>query len=225
VIALCFIFRSEIDRTAASSTHIIKMITVSPSEFGKFVAENAGKYPYNQIFKTRQKFHVKWLLTRKENRGFIPRNKANYTAIPSSCIDEGLVQYLIITKQVLPIPPVMERIMDWMYCWGRAIDGHWYNKVVDWLHFLVVNKIHLSDNIVLRDCVEYRVRSMIRTMHTNLQQHLCNMLIVEWRHYFNNEYANGHVDFFKLSVRSMGFVQARIPSLVVGSYLPVLPLS
>jgi hypothetical protein len=145
------------------------MVLLSPPEFQYFLAHYASKYPYREISKTRRRFHVKWIITNKPTfGGNIPRNIGCYNAIPSKALDDDLVQYLIVHKKAQPATPLMCSILDWMHCWGRGIDVNWHSQIVDWLHFLLYHGIHLSDKLVLRDCVEYRMRKMISQRGLNV---------------------------------------------------------
>jgi hypothetical protein len=97
------------------------MLLVSPPEFNYFMEKFASKYPYYEISKTRRRFHMKWIITNKSIGcyrypcGGIPWNTGTHTAIPSSAIDDDLVQYMIIHRKVQPVTPVMSDILDWMY--------------------------------------------------------------------------------------------------------------
>ncbi len=148
------------------SNQLAAKMLVSPAEFSYFLATYGSKYPYCEISKTRRRFHVKWIITNKPtfgyvNRGGIPRNTGCYTAIPSYSLDDDLVQYLIVHKKAQPVPANLGVILDWMYCWGRGVDVMWYSNVVDWIHFLCHQPWHLSYKMVLKDCIEYRMRTMI----------------------------------------------------------------
>jgi hypothetical protein len=191
------------------------MTIVSPPEFSYFTAKFGSKYPYNEISKTRRRYYVKWIITNKSNwtnghhrypNGGIPRNTATHTAIPSSAIDDDLVQYLIIHKKAQPVPAKMGEILDWMYCWGRGIDVRWYSHVVDWFQFLLHNGIHLSDKMVLKDCVEYRIRTMVSTRGLELHS-----TVALWHAFFEDQYDLGVTHFYDLSVRSMQWVEGLVP--------------
>ncbi len=190
--------------------HRITMALVGPDEFKYFLQHFGSKYPYKEVTKTRRKFHVKWIITNKPTTAAIPRNQGFHTAIPSSALDDDLVQYLIVYKKAQPVPAFMSNILDWMYCWGRAIDVNWYNSVVDWLHFLLHHGIHLSDRLVLRDCVEYRMRKVahIRGLEVNSS-------INAWHNYFDGELDNGNVDYYSLAVKSIQFMNS-IPNSMAG---------
>ena len=100
--------------------------------FTLFLARYASKYQYSEVLITRRKFHVKWLTTNKPTKMFeIPRQTPTHSAIPSSTLQDDTVQYMIITKEVLPAPPVMSKVLDWMECSGQKLDQLWYHKVVN----------------------------------------------------------------------------------------------
>jgi hypothetical protein len=138
---------------------------------------------------------VKWIITNKYTTGCpaggIPPNTGRHHAIPSSALEDDLVQYLIVYKKAQPVPAVMSIILDWMHCWGRSKDVEWYNHVVDWLHFLLFHGIHLSDKLVLRDCVEYRMRKMINQRGLNV-----NQIIAEWHTFFDEQYESRRATHF-----------------------------
>jgi hypothetical protein len=185
------------------------MALISQAEFAYFLTRFASKYPYNQIFTTRRRFHVKWLITNKStfgSRNGIPRDIGNHTAIPSNSLDDEMVQYMIIHKKAQPVPPTMSIILDWMYCWGRGKDVHWYSHVVDWLHFLIYHGIHLSDRIVLRDCVEYRIRKMIHTRGLDI-----NTIIPMWHQYFDEQYEYTTKHFYDLACFSFHWFETTFP--------------
>jgi hypothetical protein len=185
------------------------MVLVSPAEFSYFLSKFGSNYPYKEISKTRRRFHVKWIITNKPifRTGAIPRNIGYYTAIPSSSLDDDLVQYLIIHKKAQPVPAVMSIILDWMYCWGRGQDVSWYSQVVDWLHFLLYHGIQLSDKLVLRDCVEYRMRKLIVERGQDL-----NTIIPLFHEYFDEEYyEKGVKDFYELALRSINWFRNSFP--------------
>jgi hypothetical protein len=147
---------------------------------------------------------VKWIITNKSMRvgftnvGGIPRNMATYNAIPSASIDDDLVQYMIVHKKAQPATPLVSIILDWMYCWGRGQDVNWFCQVVDWLHFLLYHGIHLSDKLVLRDCVEYRIRKMILERGQDV-----NTSIASWHQFFDEQYdVLGVTHFYDLAVFS-----------------------
>ena len=96
-------------------------------------------------------------------------NQGEHIAIPSSCGEDKVVQYQIVTKQALPVPPLISNILDRMYCWGRVQDQLWYYRVVDWIHFLLPSNVHISDRrIILRDCAKDRIRNMVHQTYPNM---------------------------------------------------------
>jgi hypothetical protein len=184
---------------------------VSPPEFQYFLVQFGSKYPYSEVSNTRRRFYVKWLITNKATRGFlwasIPCNTESYTAIPSNAIDDELVQYLIDHKKAQPATAVMATILDWMHCCGRGQDVHWYAHVVDWLHFLLYHGIQFSDGLVLRDCVEFRIRKLIVMNGQDM-----NTIIGFFHQFFDNQYQNGVSHFYDLAVQSIQWLKNWIPT-------------
>jgi hypothetical protein len=203
--------------------HFTTMVLVSPQEFTYFLGKFASKYPYNEILKTRRQFHVKWLITNKPTFGYpragIPRNTGTYTAIPSIAFEQDIVQYLIIHKKAQPVPAKMGEVLDWMHCWGRSVDVHWHSHIVDWFHFLLHHGIHLSDRIVLRDCVEYRMRQVIHMRGLDVHQS-----IHVWHLFFDYEYHKGDHDFRSLAIKSINFMNSIPPSPAAEFSAPVMML-
>lgn len=181
---------------------------VSGADFSAFPKANGAKCPHNQVFKTRRRFDVKWLVTNKPTCADIPGNEGTHTALPSSCLYDDVVQYLIVTKDAMPVPPEMLEILDWMHCWGRGPDVNWCAKVVDWLHLLLVSKIHLTNRMVpLRDCVEFRVRHMLREMGLERNPFLWGNMVHSWHQFFETQCDAGNTSFYDLAVASVQFVQ------------------
>jgi hypothetical protein len=196
---------------------------VTEQEYKYFLKQFGSKYSYSEVFKTRRRFHVKWVITNKPtfgygNRGGIPRNTGCYTAIPSMALDDDLVQYLIVYKKAQPVPPKMGEILDWMYCWGRGIDHHWYSHVVDWMHFLLYHKLHLSDEMVLKDCLEYRIRTMI-----NMRGLDYHSIIVQWRQFFKEQYSRGITSYHTLAVYSFHWLDTAHFNLIPTSPVHTVP--
>lgn len=188
------------------------MALIAAAQFSKFLKRYASKCPYSEVSKTRRRFYVKWIVTNKPTFGYppsgVPHNDGCYTAIPSKCLNDDLVQYLIVSKEALPVPPLMSTVLDWMHCWGRGQDIEWHHKVVDWIHLLLSQHIHVCDRLVVRDCVEFRVRHVLREAAFENNAFAWSNALAAWQVYFDDQCSLGNTGFYELADKSIQFALA-----------------
>jgi hypothetical protein len=179
-------------------------------EFHAFLIDNASKYPYNDVRLTRKKVYTKWLISNRKTRlGEVPRLLPTHHAIPSSTLDEGTVQALIVTKEMYPATAVMCEVLDWMECWGRRKDPLWYTQIVNWFYFLLSHHIQLADRTLLKDCIQYRVRHICYESIESLTATHLSSLIANWQDYFDAEYHEYSHRFFDLAVGSSKYIKIK----------------
>ena len=143
--------------------------------------------------------------------GRVMRSDFHHTvAIPSSAFDSDAVQSLIVLKEVCPVPPGMEDIVNCMCCWGRQKDSTWHNHVLDWLYFLLSHGFDFSDKSVVRDCLEYRMRIKIREELGQVHGSTAIYVIGQWYNWYGHEHDFVTKDFYDLAIGSAAFIEAVI---------------
>ena len=139
-----------------------------------------------------------------------------WDAVPSSLFDKDTMTDLIISRQALPVTPVMSAILSVMECWGRKKCTAWYHRVVDFLAFLCREKQRMSDSFIMYQCIEFRLNSLAtECFGRDLGILEYNTLLDGFRLSFEMDFFGAvgmpRTDlagiFFKLAVRSFHFIQ------------------
>jgi hypothetical protein len=177
----------------------------------KFLQANGSKFPYSDVRKTRQKFHVKWLMLYSNSRE-AAGCESHCFIVPSKAFKDSTVQRMILTKEALPLPPIMCHIARYMECWGRGVSTIWHHRVLDTLCFFMQEGMALSDEAVLHDCVEFRIRHMVVSRIDNFQGNLqlVHNILNQWNAYFSVLYKHHTQDFFQLARLSFQYVDGKI---------------
>ena len=157
---------------------------VSFTEYQVFLRAHGRRFPYNQVKKTRNSFHTKWLLL---------ANVDKYIAIPSHCIDNQTQNHLIITYQALPTTQDMDPIIEHMERWERS-DPVWHRQVIDWIAFICREGVKRDQYGLVYDCVAFKVRKAIY-QHIGCQWELTGRLFHRWSEKFCKKWRNGQRDF------------------------------
>lgn len=175
-----------------------------------FLDEHGEQYPYNEIRRTRQGLHAKWLITKCRNHGVFLQNN-NYFVMRAGTVDFRTMQDLISSKQAVPVTPTYTEIIDCMEYWGRAIDSRWYEDVV--------KRIYRSNETIERndrfhaffDCVSLRVEDILYHRLFNEDQHRYNCYF-QFRLFFETSYGPG-CSFFDIAVKSFQFIDSELVRL------------
>ena len=188
------------------------MVKVSPGVFHQFFVEhgNQNVFPYNKLQATRSSFRgVKWVLTKtKVDNSVMKENHQHTIAIPTTSFDTDTVMALIVEKQVYPVPPVMDDIVDCLYCWGRRKDLSWHHLALNWLLFRLENGFECSQKKLLRDCIEYKIRMEIRNDLGLVDGATMSSLIAQWYFWYDHQFFFGGArDFYLLTIGSVAFVK------------------
>lgn len=183
------------------------MTFVSPKVYREFLQANGSKFPYSDVRKTRQKFHVKWLLLYTNSRE-AAGCESHCFIIPSKAFNDDTVQHMILTKEALPLPPIMCHIARYMECWGRGVSTIWHHRVLDELRLFLQEGMAVSDEKVLHDCVKIRIWQMVGSRIDNLQE--VQNIIDQWSAYFSVLYKKGTQNFFQLARLSFHYVDGKI---------------
>ena len=102
------------------------------ASFERFANGKGTAYPWNCIKRTRNSYYCKWLVTTGPTTGLFNRNK--YHLVSSGTLPIGYVTSLIVDEVAIPVPAVLDDIMDTMEYWGVRVSGLWKHKVI---HVLV----------------------------------------------------------------------------------------
>jgi hypothetical protein len=178
---------------------------LNKSDFNSFVQQKSGKYPYCEVRITRRHFHVKWLVLAQSGTSFV--------SLPSRVLSKETVTSLIIGKEALPVPFVLNEIMDFMERWGRGEDNVWYRQVVDWVGFVCNEGIKQDYLGIAYDCIALRVRRVLylHGMDGNRR------IFTAWKTFFFHQYEYVTSDFVLLKQASMNFIAGMIHTEIPGT--------
>lgn len=169
-----------------------------------FIENNGMCYPYNEIRRTRQGFHTKWLILSCSNHGVLFR-KNHYFALHTGTLDFDKTQELIVSRKGLPLCPYCSEILDCMEFWGRTISPTWYSEVLQRMVSMMESadsssNVQLSRFNIFRDIIELRVNDML---HPDLfyNQADRDSYYVHWSLSFDEAYSH-NICFFDICVDS-----------------------
>lgn len=184
---------------------------VSSKAYRHFLALNANTYPYNECMKTRQKFHVRWVLCKMKGRS----HAGEVLCMHCSMFAEATHQCLVMTKQVHPVPPDMEEIVACMHHWGRDNDSYWYHHTMDWLHWSLAEGVYFPKNMLARSTIQMKVcRMAVQGLNFEYDT---ERLLDEWALWFDLQYIDGNTVFFHLAHTSIACAEDRIDDILFES--------
>ena len=99
-----------------------------------FMEENQDVYPYNDVPKTRQGYHPKWLLTMSKNKDGQVWRQMGYYVIRSSCLNKENLQNLIMDGDGIPLPADFAEVVDSLETWGVSKQSCWLCKALRVMH-------------------------------------------------------------------------------------------
>ena len=186
----------------------------------RFLLENGSRHPYNDILITRNRMHVQWLMLFTSPRppnGLIDRHPI---VVPTTTFDADTVQHLLLTKQALPVPNVVSKVIDCMEDWGKEYDLEWYNEVVNLIAYLLSNQTVLTQEELFYDLLEFKINALIYE-YIGLNEHVTATRIFDlWKDKFHYDFCyNGVRDFKQAAVASFATVMIQ-----VNAYLQVQTL-
>jgi len=135
-----------------------------------FMEENQDVYPYNDVPKTRQGYHPKWLLTMSINTENIVWRRMGYYVIKASCLNHGNLQNMIMDGDAIPLPAEFGEVVDSLETWGAF---HW----VGWLE----HSLHLMHEYLKEDNMYGGVApNKMRLFHDIILLHVQRELLFYW---------------------------------------------
>jgi hypothetical protein len=180
-------------------------MNIKKSDFQLFITEKARWYPYSEVRFTRRHFHVKWLLLAQCEKSFV--------MLPSRVLQKATATALIVGKEALPVPTMLNEIVDFMERWGRSDDQVWYKQVVNWIGYVCNEGIKRDYLGVAYDCVALKVRRVLhlRGIDGNTR------VFTAWKTFFFHQYHHVTKEFVLLKQASMDFVAHMIGDGTPGS--------
>ena len=203
----------------------------------KFLQQNGSVYPYRDVTKTRNSVFVSWLLMKRQRYTGpigtvlgIKMEETEWVALPSNALSTATVTHLVIAEEALPVPADVAAVLEIMEAWGKALDIQWYNRVVDYLGYLVSNGFELNRESIFHHAIEFKVDLMLERHDESLPY---AMLMDDWDAYFKHEYRCGKSKrFFDLCQASIDhvdsllkWVDSIIPLINSPAVVPVSPPS
>ena len=195
------------------------MMLMCAQSFKIFLEENGKLYPYRDVKLTRNRImHVRWLLIKgcytlySGSVAGVTMEPSEWKPVPSNAFSNDTVTYLIVTKQALPVPPVVGEVLEVMECWGKALDGLWYNRVVDYLAYLCYNGFELNKQTILHHAIEFKVHLMLQ--HLEDDDVRFDTVMEDFNEWFEYTYHYGSTRcFLSLCEKSIAHVQALLTYL------------
>ena len=190
-------------------------VVVSPDALKLFLREHGRVYPYRDVMKTRKRVHVNWLMAeRKQHTGHIGRVGAiqmeatTWRILPTNAFHNDTVTHLVVTQQALPVPAHIGEVIEVMESFGRSFDVEWYNRVIDYMGYLLSNGFELSREDIIHHSIELRVDLMVRRHRGDLP---FNIVMDDFDGHFKRTYHYGSTKrFMPLCMLMIDYVDARI---------------
>ena len=188
-------------------------LTLERGAFTAFYNQVKSKFPYKEIKATRSKFYPKWILLKSNNAndGILFHQGYLYPALACT-MEPEMVQYLIVTRQAMPLPPDFAGVMDSMFHWGRSINPQWYDKTLE-LMLYYMRMDDLDRNMITPrqfcfDVIQMRVLQMLGYYFTT-NPAAKNEGFSRWVEHFHNTIssATDQTDFFGMAVASIQFTR------------------
>lgn len=191
----------------------------SSVDFQQFKQLSGSKYPYTDILTTRRSYHVKWLIV----SWFKDRNRQR--PIPSSAFTKETVNYLICTKQALPVPSCFDNIIEYVELWGVKHHSElWYTQCIEWIAFLLKEGIRKSHLKACYECIEFRVRNLAHQHAGLCGGQLTETAMDKWVDYYLDLVNSGETDFVMMLIGSCNFMHQTVESLLQSQSNQVAPV-
>ena len=185
------------------------MFFTTKEAFDYFCTLYGSDFPYCQLKKTRTQFYdVKYVIITSKGNVTVPRKETPLAVVLSSSFDKETLRHLLLSKQAVPLSPAMEKVMDWMYCWGRSKSRRWYDETIELFSFYCHEKIPICERELFFEVIAIKIRQDIHDsyVHTDL---IGWMTYNEWVDYFNFYYDNCSTHFYDLTTKSIWYVRDR----------------
>ena len=171
-----------------------------------FFEELGGHYPYNQVKKTRNKIYCKWLMLTRFHQDNNEWQNSRNTVVSASSFDYETLQHMIISRSALPLTPDMDKVMDWMFQWGRTVSPWWYNNVVWVLYFKLINGFEISKYELFMQCMTWKITRKLEQRHFQPGSEAYHHIYTGWTLVFPHYYNQEDPDFHKLYIKSVQFI-------------------
>jgi len=140
---------------------------LSSTAIKTFVEQHKDIYPYNDVPKTRQGHHPKWLFAMSRNKEGQVWRQLGYYVIRASCLNHENIQNLIIDGDGIPLPADFAEVVDSLGTWGVTKHICWPHKSLMVIHEhlkednmhggVVPKKMRLSHDCILQG-IQRRLR-------------------------------------------------------------------
>ena len=202
---------------------MVMFTTTTALEF--FCDKWGSDYPYCEIKKTRSQYYFKWIILFASSKcNDVARRRTPYEVVLAKSFDKDTLQHLLVSKRGIPLTPAMDKIMNWMYCWGRNKSDTWYEDMVELLAFYCHEKIPVSDKELVHEVIALEVKRLCH-YRFNTTVLLGWSTYNEWCEWFEHEYTFVTDDFFDLARSSFVEADRLITAAIVTASVPITPVS
>ena len=137
----------------------------------------------------------------------------------ASTMDADVVQYLIVERQAMPLPPDFCNILDSMFHWGRAVHSRWYHKCLVLCAFYLrmedLDRAVVTTRQLSMDVIQIRVLQMLED-HFVSNPAAKSEGFNRWLEQFNDGITSTFKpeDFFGMATASISYTNYVIDELV-----------
>ena len=189
------------------------VLFVTKDSFDYFCRLWGSDYPYCALKKTRSQYYVKYMIMMSKGES-LPGRQTPLTVVLTSAFDKETLQHLLLSKQGIPLCPAMDKIMDWMYAWGKSKSRMWYDETIELFSFYFHEKIRLSERELMFEVIAIKVRQDIHlrvAVHTDM---IGWTTYNEWVDFFNFYYEASSTHFYDLTTKSISYVSDRCDAML-----------
>jgi len=179
------------------------MPVFNQDSFKRFVQDNSYAWPYCDVRVTRNNYSPSVVML----MSYQPERKPSIVA--ATAFKKDTLQHLIITCQVMPVPPSVTTILEYMECHGKTVSFSWYDRVVEHIWRQLVFGNQVKHEYLIVHCLRYRVSNLLCRSVLRRDEQL--LVTDSWIDSVMHEYEyRGNRDFSSLATYTFEYINACI---------------
>jgi len=150
--------------TASSSARLSICLSLaitmiySKQDFRKFVQDHRNVWPCNAVRATRNNHSPAMIVCMScvQTQSF-----GKPIVVPAGAFRKDAVQHLILTGQVVPVPPTVALVLDCMESHGKRASLKWCERVKHFVWRRLVTGNHIKDLYLIVHCLKHHVTELL----------------------------------------------------------------